>query len=163
MFSFTRTFSIRNSYSMLRRVKLYLILALCFLLVGCQSEERPPISEVNTSCSNGVLTVYAIGQWTGFTTSGKDINVYPYYDEDRYVSVRPFYTSANNFWYDFVSAKGKTMKDIKIFKSGVMLLDINGEVFGYKVATDDTALFAHTVNLPSGYVKLALEHATVNN
>lgn len=150
------------------RKLIFLILVAClsFTLVACNSqdeavEETPPISTMSTSQVNGDLTVYSMGQWTGFNIQDKTTLVYPYYNVDKYVTIRPFLKSANNFWYDFVTAKGKSLQDIKSYGSGVMLLTVGTETFGYRNFTETQAAFAYTNNLPSGYVKLVLEHATI--
>ena len=140
-----------------------LILLACLVSCGKAEEvEIPPLSNQAESISVKNFTITRIGQWCGFTQDDTSVYVYPYYNNSKSVKVSEVLLSGNNFWYDFVSAKGFTLADVKTYSSGVFILDTGGEVFGFLPLSTDVAVLGHTSDLPSGYVKIALEHVTIN-
>lgn len=151
---------------MVTHLKRSVLLLLTTLLVACgnktESEvEYVPVSTQDEVCTNDELRVTGIGQSTGFNKNGDTIELYPYFDIDKKVTLRKISISNNNFWYDFVVSQGYTMADVKLYKTGIMVLPTQTASYGYLCIDDSTAVFAYTSDLPWSYVNLALEHSEV--
>lgn len=135
-------------------------------ITGCSksSEENVeyiPVSTQQDSITLGNMQVTGIGQWTGFNTTSDEVQLYPYFDVDRKVTLKVLNVSDNNFWYDFVQAQGYTMESVKFYPTGAMTLTTGTCTFGYCPITDSKALFAYTYDLSGSYVNLAMSHVTV--
>ena len=145
-----------------------LIITIIILCISACSKEEPveeeyvPVSSQQDSIESDNLYVSGIGQWTGFNINGDVIEMYPYFDKDLKVNIRAIQISGNNFWYDFITAKGKSMADIKMYPSGAMTLTVDNITYGYNLIDDAHAIFAYTLDLPASYVNLALSHASYN-
>ena len=141
------------------------LLSLTLLLSACAktTEEVITISQQQEYASNSKINIARIGQWCGFNTESDSIFVYPYYNQNSYVKVDSIQLSGNNFWYDLVTSKGYTLQNVKTYEDGIMMLETGGGVYGWVTLNENLGVLGFTNNLPSGYVKVVLEHVSSNN
>lgn len=137
---------------------------LVLMLNGCGKTEpelevsepvqvQPPLHEMADSVNWDNLTIKGITPVTAFESSGAELTIFPYYDNDNHIIIEKIITSKNAFW-DSVLDEYSGSNDLIIRKHYSYVTTDNGTTIGL-LQMDD---YAYTVksSLPSYYVDAVL-------
>ena len=134
------------------------------LLVGCASETQPetqmPVSEVclhepsDSHVWQGI-TIPAISPVTAFEEYGDTLKIFPYYNDNAYISLRVVLVSGNDFWNTVTSTYLDSGNAIVKDQYSYVTTE-NGITYGLLPVSETAAIVAETT-LPSSYVDRILE------
>ena len=144
-------------------VMLFLLSAL--LLSGCSKEEPvveevieviPPLTEIAESSEFEGYTFNAIGEHCGFVVTSDSIEIHPYNDDTRHITVEKILLSELPYWETIKSGSGEDIV-IQKYKDFESFTTVDGNTYGYYALGDETAFMFKTTDLPSYYVRAVFE------
>lgn len=141
------------------------ILLITLLMTGCSKEEPvveevveviPPLTEIAESGDFEGFTFGAIGEHCGFVVSDDSIEIYPFHDDARHITVEKILLSELPYWESIKSVCGEDIV-IQKYKDFESFTTVDGNTYGYYALGDDTAFMFKTTDLPSYYVRAVYE------
>ncbi len=153
---------ITGVYSML--VLIGCLVLVSTLLTGCgskveeslESESNPALHEISENVEWDGLTLDAITPVCSYETSGDELHIFPYNDNDSHITVKLIFTSINAFWKS-VEKSYKDTDNIAIFDNYSLVTNEDGVTYGLLRKDKESAYLVYADTLPSSYVGLVLE------
>ena len=138
---------------------LVLICLPLLLLVGCGKTEPEAVEEpevilhtVSESFDDGTVSMNSITPTTAFETVDEEVHIFPFYNSDKYISLKKVFISDNGFWDTMTSAYTDT-NNLKSYDKYKLITTEAGKSIVMLPYGDDSALLIESSDLPSGYVK----------
>lgn len=140
------------------KLKYFLPMLLVLLLTACGEEPEPEVPPTPPKHAQAALfvwdelTVNAITPVTAFETNGSDLQIYPYFDDDKYILMRKIFLSNNNFWNTVTATFQDTDNYISSESYSLFTLE-NGYTVALIPIDEETAYVVSSNQLPSAYVE----------
>jgi hypothetical protein len=123
--------------------------------VKADSEENT-LRPVNDSIMWEDITFQSFTPCSVLELSGEDLLVFPYCDNDAYITVKKVLISDNGFW-DTVVSEITNEENIRNCQNYSYVTLSNGTTLGYLPIDDESAYVCYTSVLPSSYVESTLD------
>ena len=143
------------------RKRFYLILLLALMLTACGEEpvievqEPPPLHNITDVFVWDSLVLESITPCNSYEAFGDDLQIFPYYNDTKYITIRKIVLSDTGFW-ETVSAPYKGTENFLSSDKYSLFTMTNGTTIGYFPMSDDYAYVVITDSLPSSYVVAVL-------
>lgn len=143
------------------RKRFYLIVFAVLLLTACGSEpviEPEPVflHQQSSSIVWDNLNINQITPCNAYEFNGADLQIFPYYNDTKYITIKKIILSNNNFW-DTVTEPYKDSENYQAFDSCSLFTLNNGMTIGIKPIDDENAYVVFSDTLPSSYVRAVLK------
>ena len=129
------------------------------MLIGCGKEEpipepvvTPPLHTQADSFDNGTISISAITPVSAFESVGDELRLFPFYDCDKYISMKIILTSNNEFWSTLLASYTDS-ENRQDYEKYSLITTSAGNTMVMLPQDDEHALLIESSMLPSGYVK----------
>lgn len=111
----------------------------------------PPLTTQADSWTAQGLTVYGIGPVCGFQELNNVLEIHPFFNESKHISMKKMIISETGFWNTLCKA---TSTAVYTKEDNFELLTLDtGVTYGYYQVDNETAYIFESDTLPSSYVK----------
>lgn len=138
------------------------------LLTGCGAEEEveeeyvaPPLTEISDSYTFEDIGVNAIGTYCGFCSTDAGIEIHPYNDNTKHISVERILLSDRPYWDTILSSQVDNDTIVKT-KEYSMFTTPDGISYGYYEVGKYAYVFK-SEGLPSSYMKAVLDRVWIQD
>jgi hypothetical protein len=140
-----------------------LALVLSLFLVGCDSSDADSevvnVPDVSVRADSELfenITIPAIGSVCGFIKTDTHLEIHPFYNSVKHISLEKFYLSDLPFWDTLLSSNSDICSVIETEHYSIITNE-DGCTFGVFPINEDEALLVKSHDLPSGYVKIVMD------
>ena len=151
---------------MRRSIVIACLISIC--LVGCGAEEEveeeyaaPPLTEISDSYAFEDIGIKAIGTHCGFCDTDTGIEIHPYNDNTKHISVRKILLSDRPYWDTILSSQVDNDTIVKTKKYS-MFTTSEGISYGYYEVGEYAYVFKSD-GLPSSYMKAVLDRVWIQD
>lgn len=148
----------------MRKGSIGLVIGLALLLSGCGETEpvqqevvdQPPLHTQASQFDNGTISMNSITPVTAFEDLGDEVQLFPFYDCDKHISMKIILTSNNDFWSTLLDSYTDT-GNRQDFEKFSLITTSSGNTMTLLPIDDEHAILVESSTLPSGYVKAAAD------
>lgn len=131
--------------------------------VGCGKEEPIPepeyVAPLHTKADNfdnGIVSMNSITPVTAFESVGDEVHIFPFYDCDKYISMKVVLISNNDFWKTLLDSYADT-DNRQDYEKYSLITTPAGNTMVMLNQDEEHMLLIESSALPSSYVKVVAD------